>query len=198
LNKRLKKIFDLIDFESISQDRKDILLKPILFIQERKEKSKVANLIFICTHNSRRSQFAQLWATFAADYYGIETKTYSGGTEITAFNKRAIASLERFGFDIQVEGSTNPKYQISWGTNKNVILFSKLFDDKENPQSDFAAIMTCDHADKNCPIIPGAIRIPLMYEDPKRFDDSPLEGTMYDYRSFQIATEMMYIFSKIN
>ena len=58
-------------------------------------------------------------------------------------------------------------------------------------------MITCDHADQNCPTILGADhRIPIRYEAPKAFDDSPQEAVMYDTRSRQIATEMHYIMQK--
>ena len=78
------------------------------------------------------------------------------------------------------------------------MLFSKVFDDKENPKENFAAVMTCAHADKNCPFVTGCdARIPVRYEDPKAFDDTSQETAMYDVRSKQIATEMKYVFSQI-
>ncbi|MDZ7659387.1 hypothetical protein [Fodinibius sp.] len=69
---------------------------------ERKRKlEEIANYIrskdqpkltFICTHNSRRSHLCQIWAAAIADYFGIDNvETYSGGTEATAFNPRAVA-----------------------------------------------------------------------------------------------------------
>jgi arsenate reductase len=58
--------------------------------------------------------------------------------------------------------------------------------------------MTCDHADENCPFIPGAEkRFPLRFEDPKAFDDSPQEKKMYSERSHQIAAELFYLFEKV-
>ena len=58
--------------------------------------------------------------------------------------------------------------------------------------------MTCSHADENCPFIAGALqRIPVRYEDPKAFDNTPIQLEKYEERSFQIATEMKYVFSKI-
>jgi arsenate reductase (thioredoxin) len=58
--------------------------------------------------------------------------------------------------------------------------------------------MTCSHADENCPFIPGAEkRIAVRYEDPKAFDDTPEEAHRYDERSLQVASEMFYVFSKI-
>jgi arsenate reductase len=77
-------------------------------------------------------------------------------------------------------------------------MFSKLFDDAINQFDHFAAVMTCDHADENCPFIPGTEqRISVQYADPKAFDGTSEEAARYDERSFQIASEMFYVFSKI-
>lgn len=184
----------------ISKDRKKLLQKVIEYVQEKVDLHQTPLLNFICTHNSRRSQFSQIWAQTAAAYYGIDAQAYSGGIEITAFNERAIASLKRNGFEIDTQGELNPKYRIHFSfKTAPVIAFSKLFDDKINPIKPFAAIMTCDHADENCPLIPSSEkRISLQYEDPKRFDATPQEAEKYDERSLQIASEMFYIFKNIS
>ena len=58
--------------------------------------------------------------------------------------------------------------------------------------------MTCSHADENCPFIAGAEkRIPITYEDPKKFDNTPEQLAKYNERSLQIATELFYVFSKV-
>jgi arsenate reductase (thioredoxin) len=58
--------------------------------------------------------------------------------------------------------------------------------------------MTCDEADQDCPFVKGAaLRISLPYEDPKVADGTPEEAARYDARSRQIATEMLYLFSKV-
>ena len=59
--------------------------------------------------------------------------------------------------------------------------------------------MTCDSANEACPFVPGAdLRIPITYEDPKRFDGTNIQEEKYEERSLQIASEMYYVFSKIN
>ncbi|MFZ9029088.1 MAG: low molecular weight phosphatase family protein, partial [Crocinitomicaceae bacterium] len=155
-------------------------------------------LNFICTHNSRRSQFSQLWCKVMSVYFNFPVDTFSGGTAVTACNERTIASLERFGFDIEKSEGENPRYKVLITSYVQLTLFSKLFDDAENPTSNFAAVMTCSDADENCPFIPGCDqRIPLRYEDPKAFDDTALEAQKYDERSAQIAREMKYVFAKL-
>lgn len=188
-----------LDFSSISEERKSILQELIHYVQKQKSEGKEIHLNFICTHNSRRSQFSQLWAQTASFYYGVKTFCYSGGVEVTAFNERAVASIKRFGFKVEQSGEGNPKYAVSFSENENpLIMFSKLYDDASSAQSNFAAVMTCSHADENCPFIPGANkRIPARYEDPKAFDDTELESAKYDERSKEIATEMFYVFSQV-
>ena len=195
---KIKKIIELIDFTTISESRKQELNKLTRFIQKKVNSQSPILLNFICTHNSRRSQFSQVWAQVAAEYYNIHSQCYSGGIEVTACNERTVASLERFGFKLSKEGENNPVYHISWGKGKELNLFSKLYDDPTNPPKSFAAIMTCSHADENCPFVAGCEeRIPLRYEDPKKYDNTPLENVFYDYRSFEIATELFYIYSNI-
>lgn len=157
-------------------------------------------MVYVCTHNSRRSHFGQIWAHVAADYFGIENvHTFSGGTEATAFNPNAIAAMERVGFSVKkkLEG-TNPIYEVYHSEKaKPSICFSKVYDHPGNPSTDFAAIMTCSDAEENCPFIPGVeLRIATTYDDPKAFDQTPRQNEKYDERCRQIAREAFYVFSK--
>ena len=194
----LLKIVKSLDYSSIPNDRKEILQVLVDYIQS-KDGGKV-NLNFVCTHNSRRSQFSQIWAKTASDYYHVNTNCFSGGVEVTAFNERAVDSIKRFGFNVISQGEGNPKYSVHYAEGVSpIVAFSKIVEDEMNPSSNFATIMTCSHADENCPFIVGADqRIPIRYTDPKAFDDTEQESEKYDERSLQIATEMFYVFSKIN
>jgi arsenate reductase (thioredoxin) len=189
------------EMDKIPADRKKELQKLALYIETKKKSGEAANLVFICTHNSRRSHMSQLWAATAADYYGVSDNifTFSGGTETTAFNPRAVAAMERAGFIVENPGGDNPHYQVKFADNgPKMACFSKVYDDKFNPQENFVAIMTCSEADKNCPFIPGAsLRSPIKYEDPKDFDGTPQEQAAYDERCLQIATEMFFLMSKV-
>ena len=188
-------LINRIDNTTISDQRKD-LLKPLqdYLSLEVKQKTGV-NLNFICTHNSRRSQLCQVWAKVIGDFYGHNINTFSG-IEITACNERTIDSLVRMGFDVNKSGGENPHYKLKYHPNKPPItLFSKIYDNLPNPKTHFAAVITCTHADENCPFIPGAEkRISLPYGDPKAYDNTADEAKMYDERSIQIATEMKYVF----
>lgn len=199
MNPQVMNEVESFDFNQISQERRNELAALIDYIQTRRAEQQLVLLNFICTHNSRRSQFAQVWAQVAADFYQIPAHSFSGGVEVTACNERTIASLRRFGFEINSFGQENPKYQVKWHSQqREIVLYSKLFDDAANPDKGFAAVMTCSHADENCPFVPGCEkRISLPYEDPGSFDGQENESEMYDRRSKEIATEIFYAFSKI-
>lgn len=186
--------------QPIPAERKAVLEVLISYIQSKLDQGQDVNLNFICTHNSRRSQFSQIWAKTAADLHGIPANCYSGGVEVTAFNDRAVSSLKRSGFRISFkENGSNPIYSVFYSDESDpIIAFSKVFDDPANDALHFAAVMTCDHADENCPFIPGTgRRIPVRYEDPKAFDGTDLEAEKYDERSLQIASEMLYVFFQV-
>jgi protein-tyrosine-phosphatase len=158
-------------------------------------------LVYICTHNSRRSHLAQVWGQLAALYFDIPgVYTYSGGTEATAFNPRAVAALRRAGF--QITGDTtqpNPEYALSWGsTTAAMRCFSKHYAHPANPQRDFVALMVCTDADEACPAVPGAAaRFALPYVDPKLADGSATEAATYDQRCVQIARQQFYLFREL-
>lgn len=186
-----------LDVASIPESRRRVLAPLVHFVATHRDD---ARLTFICTHNSRRSHMAQLWAAAAAARYGATgVSTFSGGTEVTAFNPRAVSSLRRAGFRIDDPGGDNPRYRVSFSPVIDAMrCWSKRYDDDANPRRGFAAVMTCSEADAACPIVVGAAaRISLPYDDPKAFDDGELETTKYDERCFQIGAEMLYVFSRI-
>jgi arsenate reductase (thioredoxin) len=198
----IEQVINSLNTASISSERKEILQNLIDYIQSKVDLKETVRINFICTHNSRRSHLSQVWAQTMATYFGIENVfCYSGGTEATALFPMAAKTLENSGFQIQTlsEGK-NPVYAIKYAENEHPIIgFSKKLDDDFNPKSDFAAIMTCDSANEACPIVFGAsIRIPIMFLDPKAFDNTPQQAEKYQERSLQIATELKYVFSKIN
>ncbi len=152
------------------EERKASLQLLIDFIQQKVTAGQPVNLNFICTHNSRRSHLAQVWAQTAATYFKIPNVCcYSGGTEETALFPQVAQTLTAQGFQI---------FTIAEGDN--------------------AAIMTCSQADGGCPFIAGADkRIPLTFEDPKVSDGTQEQAQIYHQRSLQIATALFYVFHTI-
>ncbi len=189
------------EFNDIPLERKAILRELTQFVQMKADSKLPVYLNFICTHNSRRSHLSQIWAQAAAYYYNVpEVFCFSGGTEATAFNPRAVRAMQQAGFTIVIaDDGTNPVYDIKYTSElPGIKAFSKKYDDPFNHNKDFAAVMTCSHADENCPVVLGAIaRIPLRYEDPKNFDDTPQEAAKYTERVRQIGREILYAFSQV-
>lgn len=190
------------DFDKIPADRKIELKKIATHIREKLNVEKNVSLIYICTHNSRRSHMGQLWAMAAAAYYNIPgVLGYSGGTEVTAFNANAIKAVEEAGFKVsKIADSTNPQYDVYYSASAlPVVAFSKKYTDAINPHNNFIAIMTCSHADENCPLVPGAsLRAATPYEDPKEADGKFNQEQVYNERCRQIATEVLYTFSLVS
>jgi arsenate reductase (thioredoxin) len=197
----IEKIIKGLNSQIISDERKAVLQPLADLIQSKVSNHQEIRINFICTHNSRRSHLSQVWAQTIAKYYNIRNVfCYSGGKEATAVFPIVVETLQNSGFEIKTlsEGN-NPVYSIKYAENEHPIIgFSKKLDDDFNPKSEFAAIMTCSQADGGCPIIAGTEkRIPITYEDPKAFDNTPQQSEKYNERSLQIATELFYIFSQI-
>lgn len=198
---KIKSTIEQLSFDTISEERKQVLAPLVQFIQSKTNSGLAIRLNFICTHNSRRSHLSQVWAQTAASFYNIENVfCYSGGTEATALFPKVAETLVNTGFEVKIiSKGENPIYAIKYNTNDHpVIGFSKRYEDDFNPQSEFAAILTCSQADGGCPFIAGAEkRIPITFEDPKAFDNTPLQTEKYQERSMQIAAEFLYVFSQI-
>ena len=189
------------EFNQIPDERKMVIQQLTDFVSQKCKADHKVLLNFICTHNSRRSHISQVWAQTAAYYYGIKNvETFSGGTEATAFNPRAVTAMKQAGFDITtIKDGNNPVYKVKFSEDAPALtVFSKKYDDDFNPKKDFVAIMTCSHADENCPLVLGASgRIALTYNDPKDFDGTSQEAEKYSERVHEIGREILYAFSQV-
>jgi hypothetical protein len=188
--------------ELIRDERKKELDELAIWIGGQLELHKQLDCIIICTHNSRRSHLGQVMLALAANYYKVNgLSAFSGGTEATAFNSRMVNAMIDVGFDIQMtQDCNNPVYDLKWGDEKNQQLnsiFSKNYANEVNPQKNFLAILVCDSADKNCPVVLGASkRIALPYQDPKDFDDTAEEKEAYRTKIYEMGNEFFYLASK--
>ena len=183
--------------EKLTTERQVELIELSKALARQIKTSKKASLLFVCTHNSRRSQMCQLWTLAASYYYNIDgIDAHSGGTEATAFNPRAVAAMRRAGFLIKTKvPGQNPRYDVTLRLNtKPVEAFSKVYNDLTNPRRDFIAVMVCGDADEKCPVVVGsAERVPLHFVDPKISDGTAKETETYDARCQQIANEMLFV-----
>jgi hypothetical protein len=191
----------VIEFVQISADRKAQLKEVAAYIKSWLKAGQPARITFICTHNSRRSHLAQIWAAIAARHFGVAgVETFSGGTEATAFNPRAIAAIERAGLKVdKLDQRENPRYSVRFqAMGEPLICFSKVYSSPPNPNDNFCAVMTCSQADESCPLVNGAtLRVAIPYDDPKVADNTPEESARYDERCAQISRELFFLFSVV-
>lgn len=190
------------EFDLITPERKSTLQQLSKYISTKIAADELVQLIVICTHNSRRSHFGQLWLAIAASYYQLNgIQTFSGGTEATAFNERAVAAFKAIGVTITAtdEQSNNPRYQVRWKEDQEpYVAFSKKYTAAPNPSENFAAIMVCSDADQNCPLISGcAFKLALPYQDPKQYDATNVAAQEYDKTCREIGREMFFVFQQV-
>lgn len=187
------------EFDQIPAARKAELDKLAQFVATKQKAKKEALTVFICFHNSRRSIMAEVMSEAASRYYGVtKFKSFSGGVEVTAFNKMAQDALGRAGCSMLSLGTgENPRIRVNTGSaGSEIVCYSKKYDDEKslNPKKEFSAVILCTEAEKACPTVNGAeVRIALPLEDPRKFDDQPDAKAKYDETLRTIAREMMYV-----
>lgn len=152
----------------------------------RESHSTCKNVVFICTHNSRRSQFAAFWAQYWADQLDLNFTFFSAGTEKTVVYPAVLEALEKTGVTVE----KTEENSIAQTSTQHIPLFSKTIEDATLPEL-FHAVTTCSEADENCPFIPQAIsRSHLPYEDPKWSDGHSEEADVYIQKSREIKNDM--------
>lgn len=197
MNQAVQHLILQFDETKIPAERKAVLQPLKDYIRQKSALNEPLRLNFICTHNSRRSHLAQIWAQTLAYHFGKQNVfCYSGGTETTAIFPMVVQTLKAQGFQIMELAKTdNPVYALKFAGNEPpVICFSKVYGDAFNPQQSFAAIMTCDHADEACPFVAGAeARFPVRYTDPKAWDGTEIMTEKYHETSLEIGMEMWWV-----
>lgn len=178
--------------------RQQKLMELSQYLAQKNAQNKVAQLMVICTHNSRRSHLGQLWLAIAVDYFACPNiQTFSGGTMATAFHPNAVQAFRKVGLQLKAATTEtdNPIYKVQWKENMTAYqAFSTTYYDATNPQKDFAAIMVCSEADEGCPVVAGAdFRLSLPYEDPKISDGTAEMEQVYQARLDEIGREMLWM-----
>ncbi len=174
----------------------DLQVLSILIKCAARDKESLA-INFVCTHNSRRSQIAQVWATVAAAWHDNSfVQAYSGGTEVTALHANVITALIGLGFRVETDKNTPHRHLIYFSDEHPPVEgWSKRYDDPANPDKDFVAVMVCDDADANCPFLLSAKkRLSIKYTDPKFSDGSPEEASTYLKTAKTIGAEVFNLF----
>ena len=110
-------------------------------------------VLFLCTHNSARSQMAEGLLNY---YFGDEYGAFSAGTEKTKVNPFAIQAMNDSGIDISSH-------------------YSKTLDEFLDNTFDYV-VTVCDNAKENCPYFSNAkVMIHNSFEDPSAISGSDEE-----------------------
>jgi arsenate reductase len=107
-------------------------------------------VLFICTHNSARSQMAE---GIMNALYGDKFQAFSAGTNPSKVNPLAIEVLKEIGIDISHHRS-------------------KSIDEFKGETFDYV-VTVCDNAKENCPYFPGGKK----YVHRGFMDPASVEGT---------------------
>ena len=189
----------MAELDAIPEARRVPLESLAEYVNDTQREGNPAHFLFICTHNSRRSHFAQVWAAIAAQVFGRHSMhCESAGTEVSAVHPNALSALERAGLRVHVmEDGPNPLVHIVYSQTLPAIQCrSKRIPSPGDRPLEFCAVMTCTSADKACPTVPGASRrVAIPYTDPKESDGTSAEAVTYDARCAEIAREMLFAFS---
>ena len=105
------------------------------------------NVLFICAHNSARSQMAE---AFLNALYGSKYKAHSAGTEPAKVNPYAVKVMAEVGIDISKHRSKS--IEEFRGKNFNHV------------------VTVCDHAKEVCPFFPGEKILHKGFDDPSEFE----------------------------
>jgi arsenate reductase len=107
-------------------------------------------ILFLCTHNSCRSQMAE---AIANHYLGNQCQAFSAGTEATRVNPLAALVLSELGIDTS-------------------LLRSKTIDEFDGQTFDHVVTL-CGDANEKCPLFFGGVeRIHRGFDDPSRLSGS--------------------------
>ena len=116
-------------------------------------------VLFLCTHNSCRSQMAE---GLVNHYLGDRFEAYSAGTEATRVNPLAIKVLAELGIDISKH-------------------YSKTLNEFDGEKFDYV-ITLCGSANEQCPLFFGGTeRVHIGFEDPSRATGSE-EHVLQEFR----------------
>jgi arsenate reductase len=113
----------------------------------------VKRVLFVCTHNSARSQMAEgLLRHYAGQYF----EAFSAGTEPDSLHPLAVRALGELGIDISNQAPKSVDEFLS---------------------QDFDSVVTvCDQTKESCPVFPGAAsQLHWSFEDPSRAQGSEHE-----------------------
>lgn len=109
-------------------------------------------VLFLCTHNSARSQMAE---GLLRAMYGDRYEAFSAGSQVTTVNPYVIRAMAEINIDLSAHSS------------KHMDEFTDRLID--------IVVTVCDNAQANCPYFPGGKVVHRSFPDPSQFTGSDEE-----------------------
>ncbi len=128
-------------------------------------------ILFLCTHNSARSQMAE---AIAGKVGGDVVEAYSAGSEVSALHPLTVRMLEEWGIDSRGH-------------------YSKTLEQFLDEEFDYI-ITTCDRANESCPVFPGdPKRIHWSFPDPTPIEDPEQQLKAFQTIRAELCTRIRYL-----
>ena len=197
---QIEAYLDSLSYDQITAERKQHLDHISHTMAKILHERRYLEIVFLCTHNSRRSIFSEIMSHVLSDALKLPFYSYSGGAEGTYIAPQVITTLEDIGFETsRFNSRLDTAYHIKYRKRKNALVFySHNMDNFIRKQYPYITISTCDEATETCPVGPAeAIRFSTPYEDPKVADGTPMESAVYRATCDEITTNLLYIYNTI-
>ena len=118
-------------------------------------------VLFICTHNSARSQIAE---GFLKAFFKDKYESFSAGVQPTSVNPYAVEVMKEIGLDISDQ-------------------YSKSIEEFQDTKFDYV-VTVCDNAKEKCPFYTGKKMIHKNFKDLSQLDGN-IEDILYEYRKLR-------------
>ena len=118
-------------------------------------------VLFICTHNSARSQIAE---GFLKAFFKDKYESFSAGVQPTSVNPYAVEVMKEIGLDISDQ-------------------YSKSIEEFQDTKFDYV-VTVCDNAKEKCPFYTGKKMIHKNFEDPSQLDVD-IKDILYEFRKLR-------------
>ena len=144
--------------------------------QAQADRKRRARVLFLCTHNSARSQLAE---GIMRQLGGDRVEVFSAGSEPSAIHPGAIRVLTSLGIDPNVH-------------------HAKHLNQYCNQSFDYI-ITVCDRVRETCPVFPGdPERIHWSFADPAMIEDEEQRQHAFDQTATQLMTRVRYLLTLID
>jgi len=134
-----------------------------------------ARVLFLCTHNSARSQMAEgIMRHLAGDHVEVE----SAGSEVTYVRPEAIATMADMNIDISGQRSKHLREFL--GQHWDYV------------------VTVCDRAKESCPVFPGnPERIHWSFDDPSAVEPEEARKDAYRQTAIELTNRIRILLSLI-